>query len=774
MSERVQVVTRHLLAPVAAAGSETPVYEPGEHFGIFPDYEHKWPYPEVGIMSAQETPSTLFTSFLEQAAKNFPEVPALAAEKPVPALVRTGEAPSLPWEAWAKWTWKGYYEDACKLAKAFIQLGVQQFGSVTIFGFNAPEWMLSALAAMLCGGKYVGIYSTDTPEQVQYKVDHSNAAVMVVDGEMEFEATAKHVEEMPELRAIVCWGMPAPAQLTRKDGSVCKVLTFKDCLELGASQSSDGLATRKEATRPGHAMGIIYTSGTTGNPKAVMVHHDAACAITSMASQAETGAFQAYPARILSYLPLSHVAGSMMDMWFPIFMAGSNRKLHSTIYFARPYDLKEMTLAARIQFVRPTVFLGVPRVYEKMQSRMMAVASTITGVKKSIATWAKGKGLEYCRNLQAGGSKAKPLFLTVADKLILSKARDALGLDQCKSLIVGAAPISADTLEYFGQLGMMIQNVYGMSESSGLTTCCMPSWNAFGTVGQALPGIEVKCFKTGPNGENIEVPRCQPSAKVVPEDCQGEICFRGRHIMSGYMANPRFGEAHIKEIREKNESTIDKDGWLHSGDKGCMDTNGVVRITGRYKELIIGAGGENIAPVPVEDKIKQLAPALSNVMMVGDNRRFNVAVVTLLAEGATGELPGGDNLTGAALEVNPAVKTISAAMKDPAWQKYIEKAIEETNSDTNVCQNNNWKIQKFAIAPRDFSVQTGEFTPTMKLKRSVTEEQKLAVGDVEGAHRSIVQMLLPRCRRCRSGCPLRLQRDPCSATKRQKRSNHSC
>jgi len=725
MAQRVNVVSRHVLAPSLCAASEVASYPPGTYWGSLPDYEHKCPMAEGGILSAAAAPPQLFPTFLAKAADFFPKDIALAAEKPVPAPVAPGEAPALPWEKWAKWTWKQYYDDARAAAKAFAKLGVEQFGSVSIFGFNAPEWMISAFGAMFCGGKYVGIYSTDTPDQVQYKVAHSGTAVMVVDGQLEFDSIASKIEEVPGLKAIIVWGFSPPGDLTRKDGSTCRVMTWKDMLHFGNTEGSDKvLEERLQGMKPGHALGIIYTSGTTGNPKAVMIHHDAVIAQGVMASQKNIGMLAGFGAdggRILSYLPLSHIAGGLMDILNPVYFAGKN-KLKSTCYFARPYDLKEMTLASRIQFVRPTIFLAVPRVYEKMQARMMAVASTITGIKKSLATWAKGKGLEYCRNLQVGGSKAKPFLHGLADKLILSKARDALGLDQCKCFLTGAAPISNETLEYFGQLGMMIQNVYGMSESVGLTTLCTPDRNLFGTVGHATDGIEVKCFKTGPNGENVEVPRCKPGVKTVPEDQQGEICYRGRHLMMGYMANPDFGEAHVKEMDDKNAGTIDKEGWLHSGDKGCMDTNGMVRITGRYKELIIGAGGENIAPVPVEENVKLLAPALSNVMMVGDNRKYNVALVTLQAEGSTGEFPGGDDLSGVALQVNPKVKKISEAIKDPTWLKYIQNAIDTTNNTASVCQNNAWKIQKFAICPRDFSIQTGEFTATLKLKRSVAEE----------------------------------------------------
>jgi len=494
--------------------------------------------------------------------------------------------------------------------------------------------------------------------------------------------------------------------------------------ESGGPGADEQLDNRIAAQKPGHAMCIIYTSGTTGFPKAVMVQHDAIVAQGAMSKVPESGLLEGFAegnARLLSYLPLSHIAGGLMDILNPVYFAGKVRK-KSTIYFARPYDLKEMTLASRIQFVRPTMFLAVPRVFEKMQARMMAVGASITGVKKTLATWAKGKGLEYARNQQLGGSGAKPAFHGIADKLVLSKARDALGLDKCRVFITGAAPIAIETLEYFGQLGMMIQNVYGMSESTGITTMCTASRNKFGSVGHCLPGIEVKCFKSGPNGENVEVPRCMANAKVVPEDQQGEICFRGRSIMMGYMANPNFGPEHVKEIEEKNRAAIDKEGWMHSGDKGCIDTNGMLRITGRYKELIIGAGGENIAPVPVEENIKLLCPALANVMMVGDNRKYNVALVTLQAEGSTGELPGGDDLTGTALQVSPGVTKISQAIADPVWQKYIQAGIDATNNNATVCQNNAWKIQKFVIAPRDFSIQTGELTATLKLRRSVAEE----------------------------------------------------
>mmetsp|Transcript_101323 Transcript_101323/g.285736 ORF Transcript_101323/g.285736 Transcript_101323/m.285736 type:complete len:739 (-) Transcript_101323:68-2284(-) len=733
MAQRAGIVARHVLAASPVSSIEDSQYPEGKYYGVFPDYEHPIRTPKAGCLTSAAAPPMVLPQLLAKAAEYFPEDCALAVEKNPPPPEAPGVAPALPWDKWTKWTWAQYYRDVRRLAKAFMASGVEHFGSVSIFGFNAPEWSISALAAILCGAKYVGIYLTDTPEQVQYKVAHSASAVAVVDGKVEFDSVASKIDELPRLKALVVWGIDAPvAELRRNDGSVCRVLSFGDCLQFGDVMGSDQqLDQRSAAQKPGHAIGIIYTSGTTGNPKAVMIHHDAVFAQAAMIAVPEAGllaGFEEGGARVLSYLPLSHIAGSILDILAPIYFAGF-KKLKGSIYFARPYDLKEMTLANRIQFVRPTIFFAVPRVYEKMQAKMMAVGASITGVKKSIATWAKGKGLEYATNLQEGGSKRKPFLIGLADKLILSKAREALGLDKCKVFITGAAPISRETLEYFGALGMMIQNVYGMSESTGLTTLHSTNRILFGTVGHALDGIEVKCFQQGPNGENVEVPACSPNALTVPEAQQGEICFRGRHIMMGYMANADFGPEHVKEVEDKNAAAIDQYGWLHSGDKGCIDTNGMVRITGRYKELIIGAGGENIAPVPVEECLKLTCPALSNVMMVGDNRKYNVALVTLQAEGATGEFPGGDELTGVALQVNPAVKTVSAAINDPVWRKYIQDGIDKTNSTPTVCQSNAWKIQKFAIAPRDFSIQTGELTATLKLRRSVAEEMWAEIID---------------------------------------------
>lgn len=199
----------------------------------------------------------------------------------------------------------------------------------------------------------------------------------------------------------------------------------------------------------------------------------------------------------------------------------------------------------------------------------------------------------------------------------------------------------------------------------------------------------------------------------------GELCFRGRNIMMGYLANPDLGDEHVKDIEKKTAETIDDEGWLHSGDKGMVTCDGMVKITGRYKELIIGEGGENIAPVPIEDHVKKECDGICEVMMFGDKRKYNVALVTLKAVGANGEVPGTDALDAGATRVNPAVATISDAMKDEKWIATVEAAIKSANNNGKVCPNNAFKIQKFTILPTNFSEETGELTPTKKLKRAM-------------------------------------------------------
>jgi len=424
----------------------------------------------------------------------------------------------------------------------------------------------------------------------------------------------------------------------------------------------------------------------------------------------------------------------MVDICLPI-CGGANFPAPMCMYFARPYDLKAGTIKDRLNAAKPTLFLGVPLVWEKIADKLRAVGAANSGVKLQLATWAKDLGLNHAKSCQLGSDGAYPVGYGFADTVVLSNVKAALGLDQCKFALTGAAPIRVDTLEYFGSLGLNINEAYGMSESSGCTTVSSEQAHIWGSCGFSIPGVEIKAFKVDPSDLNkkTECPR-SPGLDETDEKFQGELCFRGRTIMMGYLANSDFGSAHVAELEKKTAQTIDKDGWLHSGDKGMITEQGMVKITGRYKELIIGEGGENIAPVPIEDHVKKCCDGINEVMMVGDKRKYNVALITLKAKGANGETPGTDELDAGAVRVNPDVTTISAALDDKVWIETITEAINSANSNGKVCLNNAFKIQKFTILPNNFSEEDGFLTPTKKLKRPIVE--KAYAKDIEAMYAS--------------------------------------
>jgi long-chain-fatty-acid--CoA ligase ACSBG len=532
--------------------------------------------------------------------------------------------------------------------------------------------------------------------------------------------------ELPNLKAIIIWDVTDTSEVENfKAGDrTIRVIRWSQLAAIAEETEMSIVEERMASQESGHCCSYIYTSGTTGRPKAVMISHDNIIFEVENVIKIIPNGRDDCEERMLSFLPLSHVAGMMVDIIAPMVITSKGGSW-GTVYFARNYDLSKGTVADRLRCVKPTLFLGVPRVWEKIAEKMKAVGAKTTGLKKIIATWAKAKGLAHQSNCQLGGNGAEPFMYGFAESVILSKVKAALGLECCKFGFTGAAPITTDTLEYFGALGININEVYGMSECTGATTWSTDEAHVWGSCGWAMEGTEVKIFRVaeGTDGNTkTECPRAQVLGKPTEEE-QGEICFRGRHIMLGYMANPNLGEEHVAEINKKNSDAIDDEGWLHSGDKGCMDTRGMVKITGRYKELIVTAGGENIAPVPIEDNIKKLCGGVSNVIMIGDKRKFNVAVITLKAVGAEGEDPGTDDLNGGALTMYDgqaeATTTISAATSDDKLIAAIQAAVDATNSDESCCTNNASKIQKWTILPHDFSVKGGELTPTLKTKRAV-------------------------------------------------------
>ncbi len=302
-------------------------------------------------------------------------------------------------------------------AKCFIALGTPHFGAITVWGLNAPEWHMSSLASMILGGKTAGIYPTDAAEFVVFKNNHSGATVCVVEEDANAKVVLDHVEKMPKLKAIIVYSPESKIQEKMPDGSgTIAVMKWSSMLAWGKKQDlkklDAELAKRMKAIRPGHCANIVYTSGTTGNPKGVMLSHDNICATMGvfLHKVATEGKFLHGEQRVLSYLPLPHVAGWFADVGYPLYWAGKYAPagVSCATYFARPYDIRDSTIAQRLTFVKPTLFPGVPRVWEKIQEKMMAVAAEITGLKKTLSTWAKAKTLEHAQRCQHGGDGGYP------------------------------------------------------------------------------------------------------------------------------------------------------------------------------------------------------------------------------------------------------------------------------------------------------------------------------------------------------------------------------
>mmetsp|Transcript_21713 Transcript_21713/g.42659 ORF Transcript_21713/g.42659 Transcript_21713/m.42659 type:complete len:781 (+) Transcript_21713:406-2748(+) len=676
-------------------------------------------FAETGLASAGVVPAMTLPQMLALAVKRAGNKVAFRTEN-MPPLLRGQDPPEpLPLKDWKGWTWKEYQTDACRVGRAFMDLGVEMFDTVSIFGFNSPEWFLSAMGAAHCGAKFAGIYSSDTATQVQYKAFHSDTAVAVVENQSNFEKFAEVIDELPYLKAVVCWAYEAN-DLVRADGTKVRVLTFPELLKLGDSVEMSALEERVSQVVPGMCAALVYTSGTTGRPKAAMISHDNLIFESSAVLPNLNGACsKREEERLISYLPLSHVAGLMVDFVSSL-CCSATKKAWMSVSFARPYDLKVGTLGQRLVVVEPTIFMGVPRVWEKIAEKLLAVGAKTTGIKKKLSEAAKRRGLEYQRDQQIGCEGRNPGFgpLGIYKKL-LNLIKLKLGLSKCKYAFAGAAPMARETLLYFGALNININEAYGMSECTGAATWGTDSAHQWGTVGYEMPGCEIRVFKFDSSGRKTECPRTYDILHATEEE-QGEICFRGRMVMMGYLANPKLGDEHVEDIKSKNDETIDSEGWLHSGDKGAISTQGMIKITGRFKELIIGAGGENVAPVPIEDAIKARLPFVSNAMMVGDQRKFMAVLLTLRAKGATGELPGTKELIYPAKQYG---ETIEEACENKEMIQEIIKQLKEIGSDGDVTPSNAARIQKFTILPLDFSVATEELTATLKLKRSVVHDK---------------------------------------------------
>jgi long-chain acyl-CoA synthetase len=500
--------------------------------------------------------------------------------------------------SWKDITWREYGADVKAAGKGLLALGVGHGDKMSLLSANRPNWHIADLACMSIGAATAPIYVTNSPDQVRHVVHDSDSKVIVVENNDQLEKVLKVREQLPKLEKVVV------IEGYQGDADKNFVLSWEDFVAGGKDLSDEAYDQATAKVSPEDLATFVYTSGTTGNPKGVMLTHGNIW-WTCQASEKHIPIGDASkveipnPGRALSYLPLSHIAERMISHLLQTYYG-------TQTWFAESLD----TLLADLNACKPTYFFGVPRVWEKFYAGFQAMAAQppkdkSEERKKKLARKAieLGKQVTIAEQeaVNRGGKMADarlPLGVKLQhrllDKLVLHKIRERFGLDECTLPLSAAAPLSPDLIWFFHSIGVKITEGYGQSEDNGPTTWNPPDAVKIGSVGTALPGLEVK----------------------IADD--GEILVRGGNVMAGYYKN-----------EEATRETVDADGWLHSGDVGEFDDHGYLKITDRKKDLIITAGGKNIAPQEIENKLKQAHALISQVVVIGDRRPFLSALITL-------------------------------------------------------------------------------------------------------------------------------------------------
>jgi long-subunit acyl-CoA synthetase (AMP-forming) len=545
-------------------------------------------------------------------------------------------------------TWREYADRVRRIAAGLAGLGVKRGDTVGIMLTNRPEFHLVDTGALHAGAIPFSIYNSNPPEAIHYLF--SNAENRVVVTEQQFVARLRQAQTDSQVKHVIC-----------VDGDVPGTMSL-DELEAAGDPEFDFEASWR-AVRPDDVLTIIYTSGTTGPPKGVeLTHSNLLAEVYAQDSFVPVG----HADRLVSYLPDAHIA----NRW-----GAHYTNLVRGIQITTVADLKQVV--ATLPSVRPTFFGAVPQTWYKVKAGIeAALAAEPSALKRRLAKWAIDVGTKVAW-LKSGGKPVPPslqLQHRLADRLVLGKLRAQLGMDQVKVAATGAAPIAPDALAFMLALGLPVCEVWGMSETSAVVTFNRPGAIRIGTVGQALPGSEVK----------------------IAED--GELLVRGPLVMKGYRKDP-----------QKTAETIDPDGWLHTGDIATMDSDGYVTIIDRKKELIINASGKNMSPSNIEGAIKVACPLIGSAVAIGDNRPYISALLVL------------DPDTAASYAANKGLtdNSVAGLAEHPEVKALIEAGITEANQNLSQVE----RIKKYTVLTTAWEPGGDEITPTMKLKRRPIAEK---------------------------------------------------
>ena len=561
-----------------------------------------------------------------------------------------GTSPSLCFHAGGRYTaisWADFGRAARRWSAFLLAEQVEPQEHVAIWSANRPEWHIADIGVLSLRCRPVPVYLTLSADQAGYVLGHSESVVAVVENPALRDRVLAERANLPRLRRIVVLeGQEEPSS----DGFV---IPWQGALDRGDAVMEERwaeLEARANAVSLEDVATLIYTSGTTGPPKAVLLTHgNVAAAVWAL----DEFAAASPAARVVSHLPLAHIAERLTS------------EFRSYVYGHPVFFVENVgVLGERLREVRPTMFFTVPRVWEKMAQRVQHGVADLSGARRRLAEWALRKGAAAV----AGGGSGRDAKL--ADRLVLQKLRETLGLDTATILATAAAPIDAEVLRFFRSIGLEVIEEYGQTEDTGVATINRPGAARIGTVGTPMRCNEVR----------------------IAED--GEILVRGGNVFAGYYKDP---QATAETVIE---------GWLHTGDVGEFDDAGYLRITDRKKDLIITAGGKNISPTNIEVEL-QKSPLIAHAVAIGDRRPFVSALLTLDPEGIAHFA-----------QQQGLAADLEGMVSEPSVIALVTAHVDAVNARLSQVE----QVKKWTLFAHDFRVGD-ELTPTLKVKRKVVAEK---------------------------------------------------